>query len=183
MTEPKDKYKCPRCGGAVRSIKHYVATYECGSRETPTYFEKSLLCSHNVLQAECASLRAIVAKLPTTADGVPVVPGMTLYSSQFICGHFRHPETVISLSAQADPDQSGWADGELDEGTLYSTREAAEQAAPTETCYICREAIALNDIMRCEACGKPVCAGCEQGYVCDVCRAAAAQAEKEKTND
>lgn len=31
------------------------------------------------LEAENASLRAIVAKLPKTADGVPVTPGMTLY--------------------------------------------------------------------------------------------------------
>ena len=33
------------------------------------------------LRAECDKLKAVVEKLPKTADGVPVVPGMTLYSS------------------------------------------------------------------------------------------------------
>lgn len=76
--------------------------------------------------AEIKRLQAIVDKLPKTADGVPVVPGMVLYSSAFICGAFRHPETVKGMCAYADPDTSGWMDGELDVHDLYSTQEAAE---------------------------------------------------------
>ena len=77
---------------------------------------------------EINSLQAIVDKLPKTADGVPVVPGMVLYSSQFICGHFRHPEIVVSLHPYADEHVSGWMSGALGEEELYSTREAAEAA-------------------------------------------------------
>ena len=70
----------------------------------------------------------VVAALPKTADGVPVTVGMTLYSAQFICGHFRPPEVVVSLDAYADPEVSNWLGGGLGDDTLYSTREAADAA-------------------------------------------------------
>ena len=77
---------------------------------------------------EIERLRAIVDKLPKTADGVPVVPGMTLYSSQNICGAFRKPEIVVSLEVYANHETSEWMDGHLEVELLYSTREAAEAA-------------------------------------------------------
>ena len=67
---------------------------------------------------------AIVAKLPLTADGVPVVPGMTVWHP--IHGKPR-AEIVESLSIEI----SGpciWVDGVADAECLYSTRAAAEAA-------------------------------------------------------
>lgn len=90
----------------------------------------SLLCLCTVLQsrverreAEIDRLRAIVAKLPVTADGVPVVPGMTVYYADPNGDDDWFPR-VATMQAQmalenliyANP---GWED-------VYSTREAAE---------------------------------------------------------
>ena len=77
---------------------------------------------------EIARLRTELDKLPKTADGVAVVPGMTLYSSQFLCGRFRSPETVVELVGYADPEKSEWAEGALDVKKLYSTEAAAREA-------------------------------------------------------
>lgn len=75
-----------------------------------------------------AELQAVIAKTLKTKDGVPVVEGMTLYSSHFICSSFRKPEVVTGLAAFADSDISEWMDGCLDAEELYSTREAADAA-------------------------------------------------------
>ena len=89
---------------------------------------------HRCLRAEVGRLRAIVEKLPNTADGVPVVPG----AKYFLLEHDRGclPLVVegccLNVSSQGTPLQL-----EIYEtvspairlpGRLYSTREAAEAA-------------------------------------------------------
>jgi hypothetical protein len=81
-------------------------------------------------------LQAIVDKLPKTADGVPVVPGMRLWSRSMWC---VQPMEVVSL----DDLSSDWPatvrmEGASNDGqastyrwhvqACYSTREAAEAA-------------------------------------------------------
>lgn len=61
---------------------------------------------------EVARLRAIVSRLPTTVDGVPVVPGDTVY-----CWIGTRVEAVLIRSARSDR-----------YAYCYSTREAAEAA-------------------------------------------------------
>lgn len=88
------------------------------------------------LRDENRRLRAIVAKLPKTADGVPIVPGMTLY-----LGH--SDGAVRELTADAVT-INGWGedDRQWDEdpmtmkdwtGTrVHSSREAALAASKGE---------------------------------------------------
>jgi len=75
-----------------------------------------------------ADVEAIVAKLPKTADGVPVVPGMTLWTRYFGVPIKTQPEAFIVTYISP-------AGGEFvigNETTIsipnccYSTREAAE---------------------------------------------------------
>lgn len=50
------------------------------------------------MTAELKRLRDIVAKLPTTADGVPIVPGMTLYTRTDLGGKAPWIEEYASTS-------------------------------------------------------------------------------------
>jgi len=112
-------YRACECGALVCGVVD-------GSDATPC-----LVCGRTegvCLEAAWAKMRADLDKLPKTADCVPVVPGMVLYSSQFICGRFRGPETVVELVAYADPEQSEWAEGSLDAEKMYSTEAAARKA-------------------------------------------------------
>jgi len=81
------------------------------------------------LVSEIDRLRRMEAALPKTRDGVAVVPGMTLYSSQVLCGRFRSPETVVEFVGYADPEHSEWAEGVLDVEGLYASQVFAEAAA------------------------------------------------------
>jgi predicted nuclease with TOPRIM domain len=68
-------------------------------------------------------LQAIVDKLPKTADGVPVVPGMSLY----VDGPWE-VQTALMLKGGSQPSRGDtWL--RLSTGNYYSTREAAEAAA------------------------------------------------------
>ena len=84
---------------------------------------------------EIERLRAIVDKLPKTADGVPVLPGMTLWDSVWINKPFVVHSLLVFCPEAA---RSEWTtnDGEVDPGQCYSTREAAEKVtivtAPAE---------------------------------------------------
>jgi hypothetical protein len=72
-----------------------------------------------LLIAEVVRLRAIVGKLPKTADGEPVVPGMKLW---IVNSSNEAVETEPLLLG----DSEGWLqDYEME---VYSTREAAEAA-------------------------------------------------------
>ena len=74
-------------------------------------------------EIEC--LRAIVDKLPKTADGVPVVPGTRVWTSR------AGGEPVWWADAVLVP-AIPWSD-------YWSTREAAEAAAKGEyRCRVCR---------------------------------------------
>lgn len=72
------------------------------------------------LAEEVKRLRAIVAKLPVTADGVPVGPGelvYTLYGAEWYV-----QDATNAARSWRDGDPSGPIN------TCYSTREAAEKA-------------------------------------------------------
>lgn len=76
----------------------------------PTYAE---------LEEKVAELQAIVDKLPRTADGVPVVPGMVL--------HYRRGWQVLGAMVGEYADREGdWHCVAIDD--CYSTRQAAEAA-------------------------------------------------------
>lgn len=68
---------------------------------------------------EIARLQAIVAQYPKTADNVPVVPGMRLYTSSVCAGWIVRMDVV--------PLQPGTY-GVMPIKDLYNTREAAEAA-------------------------------------------------------
>ena len=80
------------------------------------------------LQQRVADLEAIVAKLPVTADGVPVVPGMSVWYPSPYDGEIYECRNVLRPSATYFP-----KDGRCQVSTqfigvsrCYSTREAAE---------------------------------------------------------
>lgn len=77
-------------------------------------------------RAERDALQAVVDKLPKTADGVVVVPRMTLYTRD---GELSHGFTAGIDALGIVVDQ--W-DHEVD-APFYSTREAAEAAMATPT--------------------------------------------------
>jgi len=72
---------------------------------------------------EIERLRAIVDKLPKTADGVTVVPGMLLY--HYATG--RPLGNVVTYTAGMRA-HGQWAVAAYPVGDCYSTREAAEAA-------------------------------------------------------
>ena len=80
--------------------------------------------------AEITRLREIVGKLPSTADGVPIVPGMKVYSA--------HTRTIDTEDGAFQVGRIGDCPGHSivpltkEAGPLYSTREAAALAAKRE---------------------------------------------------
>ncbi len=84
----------------------------------------------NPLAAVVAPVLAIVDKLPKTADGVPVVPGMTVWVvGDYGDGRSIHEFVVWCLSHRTGDD--GGTTGSTfcwGHGDSYSTREAAEAA-------------------------------------------------------
>ena len=89
------------------------------------------------LRAERDRLAAIVAKLPTTADGVPIVPGMTLYiggtdmGGDNVAG--RDPYAVGTVAAdhvwasQSDEPNACWPTDQC-----YATAAARDAAWPVK---------------------------------------------------
>lgn len=97
-----------------------MTQYERGWRDAETEFAK-----------EIERLQAIVAKLPKTKDGVPVLPNMEVWLPSY-----EQPGEVVYLSADGAlliNDSSEWPDCPMQEGdwalryadSLYSTRAAA----------------------------------------------------------
>lgn len=81
-----------------------------------------------------AEMQAIVAKLPTTKDGVPIVPNMEVWLPGY-----EHPGEVVYLAAGGAllvNDSSDWPDCPMQEGdwalryaeSLYSSQAAAKAA-------------------------------------------------------
>ena len=94
---------------------------------------KRLLSSEkDYYRTERDELRAVVERLPKTADGVPVVPPTTLYTDDGTpvgvnCIDSAH--RAGSINGYIDWDTIRWS---RDTRSLYSTREAAERAAARE---------------------------------------------------
>ena len=72
--------------------------------------------------AKFEALEAIVEKLPKTADGVPVVPGMRIFTSD------GHPVLALNVSAKGYASAFSDGSGEVSIRLCYSTRAAAEEA-------------------------------------------------------
>lgn len=100
--------------------------------------------------AEIERLREVVEKLPTTADGVSVVPGMKLWVHPYpIAADQAIQETTAEIVTFVDKGRpegevyiygydtetagkkEGWG-GYFDSSRLFSTREAAQAAAATK---------------------------------------------------
>jgi hypothetical protein len=79
---------------------------------------------------ELERLQAIVDRLPKTADGVPITPGMVLYDSLDV--RFNNPWTVTGFKVDRNGNlacvfgQNGSFDAIC--SGYYSTRESAEKA-------------------------------------------------------
>lgn len=130
--------KLARLRAAEQSARDYIAELtddQIGSGDDPVGF---LVASHRVLANKLTSLSAIVEKLPKTADGVPIVPGMYVYCA-FRTGtidgrvagadlrrvrvQYGHPIDITDggnvMADESDPYTTA----------LYSTRALAESAA------------------------------------------------------
>jgi hypothetical protein len=80
------------------------------------------------LARRLAEAEAIVAKLPKTADGVPITPGMELWGS---LGWNNEPAKATLRGTYAEGYSVGtpeWGMNVRPEVECYSTREAAEAA-------------------------------------------------------
>jgi len=88
----------------------------------------SAVAQENHWKARAEAAEAVVAKLPKTADGVPITPDMNLYSTiadyDFGCIAFRYEPDDFQIACR---DVRG-VDFELRAEQCYSTREAAEAA-------------------------------------------------------
>ena len=78
------------------------------------------------LIVEIERLRAIVAKLPKTVDGVPITPGMELHFTG--CGSVRVNAVRYSGAVELTTAEAGSTWTKFDTSGCYSTREAAEAA-------------------------------------------------------
>ena len=119
--------KCPNCGASLHSHREHVQFWVCGSSycERLKLFTEGLDC----LRRQLAQAKAIVDKLPKTADGVSVVPGMEVWrwDAYLKCVKQCVVDRVyqnggVGLSFH-DNDEGGFVSTQL-----YSTREAAEAA-------------------------------------------------------
>lgn len=81
-----------------------------------------------VVLAEIKRLQAIVAKLPKTADGVPVVPGIDVWVTHqerhepYKCTVFAVGNTALKVEV-SETHKRTW----VWQSACYSTREAAEE--------------------------------------------------------
>jgi len=121
--------KCDVCGE-----RHADGdTEECrdGLRDQLLDARDQLIDAHgrvHRLEKQNQRLRGIVDKLPKTADGVPVVPGMRLYryDGSFVPGDDWFDTTVRAMTHTCATFTSDDEDGEWSFDKWYSTREAAK---------------------------------------------------------
>jgi hypothetical protein len=87
--------------------------------------------------AEIQRLRDIIDKLPKTADGVPVVPGMKVYVPAAVAGYWgQKPGKAVEfmvdwIHSEAMPIHLVFIQGQTYQilaSRCYSTRQAAEEA-------------------------------------------------------
>jgi len=88
--------------------------------------------THKRLLEELERLRAIVAKLPRTADGVPVVPGRDTVWNWLPRGlHSKCSWVECAVEIRQPYNEAMYDYVDISEvGKCYSTREAAEAANP-----------------------------------------------------
>jgi len=89
-----------------------------------------LLARENEIQSlekKIERLRTVVDKLPKTADGVPIVPGMEVW----LPGSYRYPGEVERDAYGVNPCVD-WPEALYHPCQLYSSREAARAAAEDE---------------------------------------------------
>ena len=84
--------------------------------EKPGLLVKKEVDAIEIVLAEIERLQAIVDKLPTTADGVPIVPGMRVYFRCSACNGAI--ESMVPINSVSDRMSK----------TFYSTHKAAEAA-------------------------------------------------------
>jgi len=109
--------ECPKCGADLADLRRQLA--EAARWEVGRCAQiRDALAFIAVARAELARLRDVVDKLPKTADGVPVVPGMTLWCPSMEHGP-RSQTTIIEPEFRCEL------------LSRYSTREAAEAAKET----------------------------------------------------
>jgi outer membrane murein-binding lipoprotein Lpp len=111
----------------IKGLNAVVAklTRDCNSLEDDVRYNGEALARANEMKGEIDRLRAIVDRLPKTADGVPIAPGDTLYDRYralaFNITGFNTSDGMLSCLYGAggfDAICSGY----------YSTREDAEKA-------------------------------------------------------
>jgi len=112
--------RCSDCNGELTA---------CGPMSFDGPSEDCLVC---LLRSDITRLRAIVGKLPKTADSVPITPWMNLYSNKvdydFGCVglNAEEPESILCRDTRG-------VEFTLDASDCYSTREAAEAAMKATT--------------------------------------------------
>ena len=102
-------------GDDVRCERHPSVWY--------CWAEKCYQCVGEDAAVEIGRLRAIVDKLPKTANGVPVVPGMKLWDANVSLAPYGPIDVVM-----AGNDGDYYQPHEWDWDNCYSTKEAAEAA-------------------------------------------------------
>ncbi len=128
--------KCPKCGAAFKRTKPGgERVYECMSYslkrpycETDVFFE-----SHQCTRNQLATANAVIASLPKTADGVPVVPGMKVFYlhagghtiiEYSIAGYITYANGAICVYLEPRGFSTIWQWSQC-----YSTKAAAQAAA------------------------------------------------------
>ena len=92
-------------------------TVTTGNISTAFRNEEAAAVQIGLLQQEIERLRAIVDRLPKTADGVPMVPGLRVWI-------WFGGKITEAVHSGTDPKQSYWGNALW----CYSTKEAAEEA-------------------------------------------------------
>jgi hypothetical protein len=139
------KATCPDCGSGFSDRPHNRRGWfyaECGRRYhvgrgewEPMAPTGCLSRQLSRLRSDLAAARGVIERLPKTADGVPVVPGMNLWTATYRADNGPWACGVLAINHESHNayelvvrDADGNED-EVEAGWCYSTREAAEQAA------------------------------------------------------
>lgn len=109
--------------GEVADGLDAVQAIEARCRELLLAREKEI----QSLEKTIERLRTVVDKLPKTADGVPIVPGMEVW----LRGRYRYPGEVEADAYGVNPCVD-WPEALYHPSQLYSSREAAQAAAEDE---------------------------------------------------
>ncbi len=137
QTKPKDETLNGKTNAAPCS-SHCSTTIDCdinstlaelhvaeqAIREEPYDRLPALAGMLAIASMRIEKLKAIVDALPRTADGVPIVPGMNLYT----CYWKEVQDDVVDGFSVHLKQPTIWKDGEADEGWLFADRDKAEAA-------------------------------------------------------